>query len=346
MFNTHIHIFTKEDVPSNFLPFKLVRILADKEGYEIIAKVLHNLNPWTKNDVFDRYLEFVKEGRLGSQTNIFEDVAKFYPIDTKFFVLPMDMEYMGAGTTARVYRDQLKELIELSKIDKRVVPFVMVDPRRPEIEGFVLNNNFAGIKLYPNLGYFPYDKDLMWIYNYCSKFNKPIVAHCTPDNPVHFKGSKQELKELLLKSKGVVNLKGSNQKLCAQFMDPYNYVSILNNYKDVNICLAHMGGEQEVLKYLKGEKNTITEKILNLIVTYPNLYTDISYTLSNKKLYSFLDKLLDDNRYKNRILFGSDFYMNKTKGSETLFSENIKEMLGDKKFELISVINVNNFLKI
>ena len=37
--------------------------------------------------------------------------------------------------------------------------------------------------------------------------------------------------------------------------------------------------------------------------------------------------------------------MNKTKGDETLFSKNIKEMLGDKKFELISNTNVNSFLK-
>ena len=36
---------------------------------------------------------------------------------------------------------------------------------------------FKGVKIYTNLGYFPYDDNLNSIWKYCEKHNIPILAH-------------------------------------------------------------------------------------------------------------------------------------------------------------------------
>ena len=91
-YNTHIHSFCGDkDVPARFLPLFLVKILSTKVGYSVITSVMKWLSPISKNDSFDRYVQFVTIGKLGSQKAIFENCFSQYPDDTKFIILPMDM---------------------------------------------------------------------------------------------------------------------------------------------------------------------------------------------------------------------------------------------------------------
>ena len=127
-YNCHIHIFRDIDVPNKFLPFGFVKILRSTAGYKIISSIMKKLIFWTDNDILDRYIKFVTTGRLGSQKKIFEKCKDYYPENTKFIILPMDMAYMGAGEVPIPYNEQLNELYELSKDYPQLLPFVHVDP--------------------------------------------------------------------------------------------------------------------------------------------------------------------------------------------------------------------------
>ena len=62
---------------------------------------------------YQRYLDILEFTKLGKSSTIFNKLKKMYPEDSQFVVLPMDMEYMGAGSTKESYLVQLDELNKL-----------------------------------------------------------------------------------------------------------------------------------------------------------------------------------------------------------------------------------------
>jgi uncharacterized protein len=351
-YNCHIHTFKEEDICRGFLPFNLVSILDSKVGYFIAKNILHYLNPFCDKDLFDRYLKFITVGKLKSQKEIFEGCRKFYPSGTKFIVLSMDMAYMGAGKVPRKYEEQLKELYELKKdFPDNIIPFVHADPRRPGITDLVIKCvedwGFRGIKIYPNLGYFPYDDNLDSIYQYAIDKNIPVIAHASPYNPVHYKGSLKNLKILLAKAKTpLYNNSNNKKKLCSNFSHPENYRLVFEKFPDLKLGLAHFGSSYFWNKYLDepDEKDNWFSIIKELLVLYPNLYSDISFTLYNKEYFSLLKVLLTDSAFRQKILFGSDYYMNYTETSERRFSLDLRAFLGEDNFMTIARENIENFL--
>ena len=353
MFNTHIHIFRDIDVPDRFLPLYLVRILSNKFCFNIIAKFLNYLNPFSNNDLFDRYVNFITIGNLGSQENIFNECAKYYDNDTKFVVLTMDMAYMGCGNVKRPFLEQLIELSQLKNKYPNILPYVHIDPRRHnpllDVKNAIEHLGFNGVKIYPSLGYFPYDSKLYPIYEYCEKNNIPIISHCSPYNPVHFKGSRKELKKLLLKSKIPINTNNKSIKeLCSNFSNPNNWKCILQKFPNLKICAAHFGSEYYWDKYLENpiDKDNWFIIIKDMIKKYDNFYTDIAFTLNNEKYFPLLKLLLQDDTIRHKILFGSDYYMVETKSLENNFNIDLRAYLGEYLFELISELNPKIFLNL
>jgi predicted TIM-barrel fold metal-dependent hydrolase len=351
IYNTHIHTFRDIDIPSKFLPFKLVRILSTKIGFRIISKILNYLNPFSSNDLFKRYLRFVTIGKKKSQKEIFIECAKFYPKDTIFNILAMDMTYMNAGKVPRDYILQLEELWELKKEYPNLIRlFVHIDPRR---EGYydifkkaIEEYKFDGVKLYPSLGYFPYDERLNLIYDYCEKYNKPIIAHCSPANPVHYKGSRKKIKKLLKDAK--IPITGKTRKeLCANFTNPLNYKFVMEKYPNLKICVAHWGAETSWKQYLihPEQESNWFYYIKDMIQNYPNFYTDISFTLNNKEYFSVLKVLLQNQAIGNKVLFGSDFYMVETETEEKRFCFDLRAFIGEDLFKSIAFDNPKTFLK-
>lgn len=351
--NTHIHIFKDVDIPNRFLPLWLVRVLASKPGYYFAGKILNNINPFSDDDLFNRYLKFVSIGRMGTQKKIFENCSRFYPKDTKFVILPMDMAYMGAGKVPRKYEDQLAELGELKLTHPETIPFIHIDPRRKDFLDLLKKSveewGFKGVKLYPPLGYFPYDERLYPVYEYCVNNDLSVISHCSPYNPVHFKGSKSDLIKLLSMSNKPINTKGKSKKeLCSNFTKPQNYEKILNDFKDLNICLAHFGSEYYWDKYLNnpGDDENWFVVIKEMMLKYNNLYSDISFTLNNQEFFPLLKILLSNDKLKNNILFGSDYYMVETKTTERRFSIDLRAAIGEDNFNRIAVVNPQKFLKL
>jgi predicted TIM-barrel fold metal-dependent hydrolase len=290
---------------------------------------------------------------MGSQQQIFENCSRYYPENTKFVILPMDMAYMGAGKVPRAYVDQLSELSKLKKTHPQTLPFIHIDPRREGVFDLLKQSveewGFKGVKLYPPLGYFPYDERLYPIYEYCEKNNLSVISHCSPYNPVHFKGSKKELYKLLAKSYKPIETKGKNRKkLCSNFSHPNNYSRVLEDFSNLNICLAHFGSEYYWDKYLANpnEEDNWFVIIKEMLKKHNNLYSDISFTLNKEEFFPLLKVLLANQKLKNKILFGSDYYMVETKTTELKFSIDLRAYLGENIFSEIAINNPHKFLKL
>lgn len=350
-YNSHIHTFMDVDVPRNFLPVGLVRLLASNSGTKVFGKIMNSLNPFSSNDLFDRYVNFLTTSKLGSQEAIFERCRDFYPEDTSFVVLTNDMAFMMAGKVPRPYAEQLDEITELARKNPAVIPFMHIDPRRPGIldlfKKYVEEKGIRGVKLYPPMGYFPYDERLYPVYEYCEKHNLPVISHCGENNLVRFRGSRFEIEELLAKSINPIDTKGLLKKeLFSFFTHPSNYVTVLKDFKNLRICAAHFGSGSYWKEYLEQPdlEDNWFRIIREMIGKFENFYTDISFTISHRDCFSLLKALMTNEKINRKILFGSDYYMVETKTDERRLGLDLRAFLGEEYFKLISEVNPEQFL--
>ncbi|GAB1857246.1 hypothetical protein MHTCC0001_20820 [Flavobacteriaceae bacterium MHTCC 0001] len=164
-----------------------------------------------------RYVNIVGYTAYRNQAYVFNALEQQYPDGTKFVVLPMDMEFMGAGGVEEPYPKQMDEILKLKANNKEVCyPFICIDPRRikaqsdaKEFLSFDTSNpdqivlkdcmvktyfdgGCAGIKIYPALGYYVFDKSLLILWLYCCQNNIPITTHCSI-GPVFYRGALKNL---------------------------------------------------------------------------------------------------------------------------------------------------------
>ena len=162
------------------------------------------------------------------------------------------------------------------------------------------SNFFAGIKVYPPLGFDPWPEDdpeelakVKLLYEYCSAKRIPITAHCN--------------------SGGFVVI---DKKLSKKFTSPDRWERVLNNYPELILNLAHFGKENK--RFLLFPAEGWTRKIMKLIARFDHLYADFSFNGLDKDYYRDLRQYLDRSpaklreKLKQRILFGSDFMINLT----------------------------------
>ncbi|WP_019502254.1 amidohydrolase family protein [Pseudanabaena sp. PCC 6802] len=270
--NCHTHIFTFEAVPEYFVPFGLVRFFAKYKFFRPIARLLNRLNPFSTDDLFDRYAAFISTGALDTQEKIFNQIQKFYPGGSRFVVLSMDMTRMDAGESEQSFEQQLTELAQLKqnqKYSELILPFICLDPRRDGVVELGLDylekQNFAGIKLYAPLGYYPYDSRLNPVYRYAEDKRIPIITHTSPAG-VYYRGGDKKLKSYLqdFKFDGidveeiVEELKrnkrrngNDRQKICSFFAHPVQYLYLLKQYPRLKIDFAHFGGNEDWDDYIE-----------------------------------------------------------------------------------------------
>lgn len=284
--NCHAHCFTIYHVPEYFpkklfflywlLPIswiiknRFVRKAVKALNYKWLRKIL-----FLKEETVQRISLFAEyfDERINSQEKVIKYLQSFYPAKTRFVLLTMDMEYMGAGKPQKKFEEQLKELEDLKKqpqYSNIIYPFVFADPRRPNVTNLIVNKlmegNFTGIKIYPALGYFPFDIRLREIYIYACEHQVPIMTHCIK-GVVYFRGSKTEA----FNGETIHPLKRINQPLVGDkaeeytvnFTHPLNFECLLNHtilkelwgqdapdLSKLKICLGHYGGDNEWMKYL------------------------------------------------------------------------------------------------
>lgn len=339
--NCHIHTFTVDHVPVDFLPLKLGVLFKIPYVRVPVRWLLGVLNPFDNRDLFSRYANFIKVANGKSQEKVLQLVRGRYPTGTRFIVLPMDMAFMGAGRVPREIADQHEKLAQLrDKLGDVVIPFAAVDPRRsdvlPMLRQLVEQRGFKGIKVYPNLGYRPDDPVLMeQIWPYAVEKNLPVMTHCSRGGPRGQGISKEDLDN---------------------YTAPACWVPVLEKFPNLRVCLAHLGGGEEWERYFgdgwqpgqPNERKSWLAEILDLIRSgkHPNLYSDISYTVFRFEEYAPAIKVfLTDPALRDRILFGSDYYMTENERfEERLLSMNLRALLGEELFWQIADANPRRYL--
>lgn len=354
IYNCHIHTFTNQHVPRHFLKMfmgpVLGVLLSELLRWKFLAKslipILKRLIPKSDRDYFERYARFMEAGMKPTQAEVFNEIERQYPKGTHFVVLAVDMTHMGLGELEKPIAEQHAELLELSK-GRNIIPFYAVDPRADDIVESVRENlgegKFQGIKIYPNMDYCPDDKRLLRVYEVCVERNVPVVAHCSP---------------------GGVYAYGLTEDQRRERSQPWNYMKVYENknLKDLRMCLAHFGGAEEWEKHIKSRADGADEnpawvwKIADMIRSgdYPNLYTDISYTAFAPRqrglyidLYDYLKVLLQNERIRTHVLFGSDYYMvEREELTEKEVSIALRSRLGEELYFQIAYYNPRKFLGI
>lgn len=247
-----------------------------------------------------RYMSIGRFAFYRKQHNIFHTLTRQYPLHTRFVILPMDMDYMDAGKPRHNYMQQLTELKRLRKNNpETALPFVFADPRRLQADPGYMNvvkeciekDHFAGIKTYPALGYYPFDKDLLPLMYYACEHEIPVLNHCIRGvifyrgtkkkewnyHPVFSQSTDDEKLQLFQKK---------NVDFSTNFTHPLNYLCLLDekrlrqlliHYNDkalfelfgftdadtplqkdlskLKICFGHFGGEDEWARYLESDRD-------------------------------------------------------------------------------------------
>ena len=226
---------------------------------------------------------------------------------------------------------------------------------------YVEEKGFKGVKLYPPVGYYPYDPLLMnEVFPYCEEKNLPVLAHGSPLNATRNRGSRKEICRLLGRPVNDPEFKGIKTKeLTSFFPHPDNYRSVLEKFKKLKICIAHFGSEPDYHKpvahfgseyYWKefienpGNPGNWFMIIRQMLAEYKNFYTDISFTLNKEEYFPLLKVLLADDSIRHKILFGSDYYMVETKTDERRFGLDLRAYLGEADFHTLSVTNPERYL--
>jgi len=335
------------------LPLRLVRFLAKYERSERLARFLNNLNWQSDKDLFSRYASFLRQGTNVRQEDVFRALMDFYPEDTRFVILTMDMEHMYAGPPIKNFIQQLDEIVNLlPSFRDKMYPFIFAHPERDNILDLVkkyIDKGFRGIKIYPPLGYFPFNPELHDVFKYAEDHQIPVMTHCSRGG-VYTRKKLSRLQQIHPKTGK--KLEGRNRKeFTDNFTDPDNFEYLLQEFPNLKICFGHFGGMDELQKFQDSTTREVWEnswfsKIKGLLKKYPNTYADVSYTFSDLSLVPLLNITLLSNDYHNKILFGSDFYMANIEGNEYRFSVYLRNELGEANFKQIAEINPLRYLGI
>ena len=361
-YNVHLHIFTGNCAPKDFLQVGLN--LGD--GMSRILKWLFMSRPiaWVitrlGGAISNKKLQFLKIGVMATQGKVFENIMDAYSqsqySDIRFVALSIDMGYMtdGKNLPNQNFNSQLQEIVKLKKMyPDKLFPFYGIDPRNPDTLHFenlktqLESKTFSGIKLYPPNGFFPFDPRLDALYQYAESNNIPIMTHCTrggsyyigkdvwsiiPDNPPSLNPNHPVMNKVRSRiaayKKPSLSGFDTNKRICNLFSHPENYLPVLEKYPKLHLCIAHMGGDIEILgsghhdsklaklynDCLKLESGTMSwyDIIKQQILTddYPNTFTDISYSIADKAcMVKVREDILSNKIGVERILFGTDYFM-------------------------------------
>src|SRR6185436_9661364 len=112
--NCHTHIFNLECIPDNFLGKGIIKLMSNNRVSLSVVRLLDNIFGSNK-DFLTKQASFLKYNTEDWQELIFQDLKSIYPPGTKFVVLTLDMDFMGAGQAQRNYLTQLHEIVLLKR---------------------------------------------------------------------------------------------------------------------------------------------------------------------------------------------------------------------------------------
>ena len=276
-------------------------------------------------DLIKRYINIARYSAHVRQTTVFGKLRDQYPQGTGFIVLPMDMEFMDAGETKASYSEQMDELADIKEKNKKTFfPFVFVDPRRLEkekagffgytigadgkqildkdcfVKQFIEDKKFSGFKIYPALGYYPFDELLLPVWKYAADNQIPIMTHCIRGT-IFYRGNKKSRwnkHEVFKQSfnggfdQSLLLPEIENEKFSWNFTHPMNFLCLLKEellrqlvskagpaikllfgYTDLQtplkhdlsklkICFGHFGGDDQWKLFLERDRDNFSSELL------------------------------------------------------------------------------------
>ena len=216
-----------------------------------------------------------------------------------------------------IFSFQISQLQELKKkYPSHVYPFFYVDPRHPETLTLVRelvgkHKPFLGIKLYTPNGYSPLDPNMMDLYDFCQTNQIPITAHNSNSGFATFV-KKLEIKGAFYFDGHVIEHNGWIEFDKDFFSDPGAAIverakklnhpklweKVMQTFPELRLNLAHFGGEGKDWQ----------EIVIDLMLKYPNLYTDLSCQTEQDMLQHIKNNFLP--LAPQKFLYGSDYYLN------------------------------------
>lgn len=160
---------------------------------------------------------------------------------------------------------------------------------------------FFGIKLYPPLGFSPMPQDteerakVTWLYEYAEKNAIPITTHCDDEG---------------YRTTDVETSNGNTS--------PEAWAEVLHNYPQLKLNFAHFGRQYQRTHFMR-KQDKWRNDIIDLVLKYDRVYTDISFNGVSADYYEDLQKKFDAmaaadlKKLDTRIMFGSDFMINLSK---------------------------------
>lgn len=160
------------------------------------------------------------------------------------------------------------------------------------------------------------------------------------------------------------NQSNRNRNTCSYFLEPASFRSTLRYFENIGkplkICLAHFGGDDHMLSESRNQptgrlfgmlQQTWCAQIRDLIHEFPeSVYTDVSFTVGNPDTHKIIFQDLKDPVLRERIMFGTDFFMTERVIPEkddyaTFKAAALKENFNGKNaWEIVASENVESFL--
>jgi len=245
-------------------------------------------------------------------------------------VIPLVMDITHDGGDEKLLEQQLADTsAQVLAYPGRIFPFVAVNTKRPAhfsiMEAALNGRGFVGVKLYPSLGYPVNSPEMFKVYAYCEDRGVPILMHCSEGG---FYASNDTI--------------GNS--------DPALWAPILEKHPNLKICFGHFGGAT----YLTAPEipaSCWTRTILELMTKFNGVYADIAYHsepmdggTGEQNYFKNLSLLLQNDAYRDRILFGTDFFLSRQRLTEKSYWKYFTRHLAEDDFRRIAEDNPQRYL--
>jgi predicted TIM-barrel fold metal-dependent hydrolase len=293
-----------------------------------VAEVLDQENKDAgKADILDA-LSFLRIALLPDIRHVTDNLMEQLTLQDAAVALTMDIT--NDGSNPKLFEKQLAATsAQVLAYPGRLFPFVAVNTRRPEhfdiMERALTGRGFVGVKLYPSLGFAIDSPETDKVYGYCEERGIPLLMHCSEGGFYYSNATRKN-------------------------SDPSLWGAILGRHPNMKICFGHFGGA----KYLSSTQipdPCWTRTILDLMEKYAGVYADISYHSEpmeggdvEKHYFANISELLNNDAYRRRILFGTDFFLVRQRLTEKNYWKYFRSRLSEQEFRQICEENPCEFL--
>lgn len=288
--------------------------------------------------------EAIEMLRAAASTDI-QSVAKrlFEDLNDDVGAVALTLDITTDASDPELFEKQLRDTGDLVlRFPGRVFPFASVNTqRRHESRGFFdflrlahRELGFVGVKLYPSLGSPVDDQHAQRVHDYCEEHELPQLLHC---------------------NQGGFFLKKETIPLGR----PTLWAPILEKRPGLKVCFGHFGGAgglagasvsaDDELAFAAGHW---AGEILELMRRFPGVYADLSAhsapmknDAARERYFENLEHLLrPGSRFRERILFGTDFWMMRLRLREGAHWSFFRGNLSAESWNLLASRNPARFL--